>query len=135
MRILTLPITPELSGLTVKRLLRQELGLSSSLLKSLKWRENAILLNGNPVTVRAVAHEGDVLTADVSDPPAETPITPVCCPLDILWEDADLNTMTRPYEMSVDISGVQDLRIEMQGFDARLMSSGINVIFENAVLQ
>ena len=46
MRILTLPITPELSGLTVKRLLRQELGLSSSLLKSLKWRENAILLNG-----------------------------------------------------------------------------------------
>ena len=53
----------------------------------------------------------------------------------LLWEDADLNTMTRPYEMSVDISGVQDLRIEMQGFDARLMSSGINVIFENAVLQ
>ena len=62
MRILTLPITPALSGQTVKHLLRQELGLSSSLLKSLKWRENAILLNGSPVTVRAVAHEGDVLT-------------------------------------------------------------------------
>ena len=69
MRILTLPITPALSGLTVKQLLRQELRLSSSLLKSLKWRENAILLNGSPVTVRAAAYEGDVLTVDVSDPP------------------------------------------------------------------
>ena len=34
MRILSLPITPALSGQTVRHLLRQELGLSSSLLKS-----------------------------------------------------------------------------------------------------
>ena len=53
----------------------------------------------------------------------------------LLWEDEDLNTLTHPYEMSVDISGVNDLRIEIQGFDARLMTSGINVIFENAMLQ
>ena len=38
MRILTLPITPALSGLTVKQLLRQELRLSSYLVNSLKWR-------------------------------------------------------------------------------------------------
>ena len=96
MRILTLPITPELSGQTVRHLLRQELGLSSSLLKSLKWRENAILLNGSPVTVRAVAHEGDVLTADVSDPPAESPVVPVDYPLDILYEDEDLLLINKP---------------------------------------
>ena len=101
MRILTLPITPELSGLTVKRLLRQELGLSSSLLKSLKWRENAILLNGSPVTVRAMAHEGDVLTVDVSDPPAETPVVPVDYPLDVLWEDEDLLILNKPAGITV----------------------------------
>ena len=56
MRILRLTVTPELAGCSVGRLLRQEMHLSSSLLKSLKWRENAILLNGHPVTVRARRH-------------------------------------------------------------------------------
>ena len=123
MRILTLPITPELSGLTVKRLLRQELGLSSSLLKSLKWRENAILLNGNPVTVRAVAHEGDVLTADVSDPPAETPITPVCCPLDILWEDADLLILNKPAGITVHSAALTEETITVAGAVAHYLGS------------
>lgn len=102
MRILSLPITPALSGQTVRHLLRQELGLSSSLLKSLKWRENAILLNGRPVTVRAVAHEGDVLTVDVSDPPAETPVVPVDYPLDILCEDEDLLILNKPAGLATD---------------------------------
>ena len=101
MRILTLPITPELSGLTVKHLLRQELHLSSSLLKSLKWRESAILLNSHPVTVRTVAQLGDTLTVDVSDPPADSPIAPVDYPLDILWEDEDLLILNKPAGITV----------------------------------
>ena len=61
MRILRLTVTPNLAGCSVGRLLRQEMHLSSSLLKSLKWRENAILLNGHPVTVRAAVKPGDIL--------------------------------------------------------------------------
>ena len=60
MRILRLTVTPELAGCSVGRLLRQEMHLSSSLLKSLQWRENAILLNGHPVTVRAAVKPGDI---------------------------------------------------------------------------
>ena len=44
MRLLTLHIAEEMAGRKVGHLLRGELGLSSSLVKSLKWRENAILL-------------------------------------------------------------------------------------------
>ena len=115
MRILTLPITPELSGQTVRHLLRQELGLSSSLLKSLKWRENAILLNGSPVTVRAIAREGDVLTADVSDPPAESPVVPVDYPLDILWEDEDLLILNKPAGITVHSAALTEETVTVAG--------------------
>ena len=115
MRILTLPITPALSGLTVKQLLRQELRLSSSLLKSLKWRENAILLNGSPVTVRAVAREGDVLTVDVSDPPAHSDIVPVDYPLDILWEDEDLLILNKPAGITVHSAALTEETVTVAG--------------------
>ena len=115
MRILSLPITPALSGQTVRHLLRQELGLSSSLLKSLKWRENAILLNGSPVTVRAVAHAGDVLTVDVSDPPAESPVVPVDYPLDILWEDEDLLILNKPVGITVHSAALTEETVTVAG--------------------
>ena len=115
MRILSLPITPALSGQTVRHLLRQELGLSSSLLKSLKWRENAILLNGRPVTVRAVAHEGDVLTVDVSDPPAENPVIPVDYPLDVLWEDEDLLILNKPAGITVHSAALTEETVTVAG--------------------
>ena len=125
MRILTLPITPALSGLTVKQLLRQELHLSSSLLKSLKWRENAILLNGRPVTVRAVALAGDTLTVDVSDPPAaDSTIIPVDCPLDILWEDEDLLILNKPAGITVHAAALTEETVTIAGMVAHYLGSG-----------
>lgn len=124
MRILTLPITPALSGLTVKQLLRQELRLSSSLLKSLKWRENAILLNGSPVTVRAVAREGDVLTVDVSDPPAHSDIVPVDYPLDILWEDEDLLILNKPAGITVHSAALTEETVTIAGAVAHYLGGG-----------
>ena len=125
MRILTLPITPELSGQTVRHLLRQELGLSSSLLKSLKWRENAILLNGSPVTVRAIAREGDVLTADVSDPPAESPVVPVDYPLDILWEDEDLLILNKSAGITVHSAALTEETVTVAGAVAHYLGCDI----------
>ena len=59
MRILTYTVTPEEDGRMVKGILRGSLQLSYTLLKSLKWRENAILLNGQSVHVNAIVHAGD----------------------------------------------------------------------------
>ena len=124
MRILTLPITENLSGLTVKHLLRQELRLSSSLLKSLKWRDNAILLNGSPVTVRAVAHKGDLLTVDVSDPPSHSDIVPVDYPLDILWEDEDLLILNKPAGITVHSAALTDEIVTVAGAVAHYLGGG-----------
>lgn len=123
MRILSLPITPALSGLTVKHLLRQELGLSSSLLRSLKWREGAILLNGSPVTVRTIAREGDVLTADVTDPPAENSVVPVDYPLDILWEDEDLLILNKPAGITVHSAALTAETVTIAGAVAHYLGS------------
>ena len=102
MRILTYTAAAEDSGKKVRQLLRGELHLSYTLLKSLKWRENAILLNGQSCTVAAVVHEGDVLTVNVTDANALSEhITPVDYPLDILYEDDDLLVINKPAHISV----------------------------------
>ena len=124
MRILSLPITPVLSGQTVKQLLRRELGMSSSLLKSLKWRENAILLNGSPVTVHAVVSAGDLLSVDVSDPPAVSPVPPVDYPLDILWEDRDLLILNKPAGITVHSAALTEETVTVAGAVAHYLGGG-----------
>lgn len=102
MRILTLTVTAADSGKKVRQLLRGKLRLSYSLLKSLKWREGAILLNGQPCTVAAVVRPGDTLTVNVTDTNSLSQhITPVDYPLDILYEDDDLLVINKPAHISV----------------------------------
>ena len=102
MRILTYTAAADDSGKNVRQLLRGELHLSYTLLKSLKWRSGAILLNGQPCTVAAIVREGDVLTVNVSDTDTlSRHITPVDYPLDILYEDADLLILNKPAHIAV----------------------------------
>lgn len=67
MRILTYTVTPEEDGRMVKGILRGSLQLSYTLLKSLKWRENAILLNGQSVHVNTIVHAGDTVSVVLSE--------------------------------------------------------------------
>lgn len=53
----------------------------------------------------------------------------------LLWEDTKINTSSKPYEMSVDISEVTDLKIVMSGFPINLSWDHISVIFANVTLQ
>ena len=126
MRILRLTVTPNLAGCSVGRLLRQEMHLSSSLLKSLKWRENAILLNGHPVTVRAAVKPGDILTADISDvSPVSGTIVPVNYPLDILWEDEDLLILNKPAGIAVHSAALTEETVTVAGSVAHYLGNGV----------
>lgn len=97
MRILTYTVPPALEGRMVKDILRGELQLSYTLLKSLKWRENAILLNGQSVHVNARVRAGDIVSVALSEraprvdlyrESAEKP--------DIIYEDQDLLVLNKP---------------------------------------
>lgn len=125
MRVLTLSVTSALEGCTVGRLLRQELRLSSSLVKSLKWREGGILLNGRAVTVRTTVKTGDVLTADVGDVRTTSPhIAPVDYPLDILWEDEDLLILDKPAGIAVHAAALTAETITVAGAVAHYLGGG-----------
>ena len=91
-------------------LLRGELGISSTLLKTLKWREGAILLNGAGVHVNAVVRSGDTVTVVLSErAPRETDVAPLDIPLAIVYEDEDLLVLNKPaglamHPMSTDLA-------------------------------
>lgn len=97
MRILTYTVTPEEDGRMVKGILRGSLQLSYTLLKSLKWRENAILLNGQSVHVNTIVHAGDVVSVVLSE---RTPREDLYCANaakpDIVYEDDDLLVLNKP---------------------------------------
>lgn len=97
MRILTHTVLPEEDGRMVKGILRGSLQLSYTLLKSLKWRENAILLNGQSVHVNAIVHAGDVVSVALSE---RTPREDLYCENtaapDIVYEDEDLLVLNKP---------------------------------------
>ena len=96
-----IPIGRDLAGKTVKAALKGRLGLSSALLASLKRREGALLRNGVPVFVSAVLQEGDLLTVDLTDPPAARPTEPVPMALDILFEDEFLLILNKSAPLPV----------------------------------
>lgn len=97
MRILTHTVLPEEEGRMVKGILRGSLQLSYTLLKSLKWRENAILLNGQSVHVNAIVHAGDVVSVALFE---RTPREDLYCENtaapNIVYEDEDLLVLNKP---------------------------------------
>lgn len=97
MRILTYTVPPEEDGRMVKGILRGDLHLSYTLLKSLKWRENAILLNGQSVHVNAIVHTGDVVSVALSErAPREDLYCEHTARPNIVYEDDDLLVLNKP---------------------------------------
>ena len=116
MRLLTTLVTPADDGKKLKHLLRNRWHISSTLLKSLKWRDNAILLNGAPATVAAILHTGDVVTVDISDDGSLSEhIVPVDVPLDILYEDEDLLVLNKSAGIAVHSAALTEETVTVAG--------------------
>ena len=116
MRVLKLTVTAADDGKKVKQLMRGTLQISSSLLKSLKWREDAILLNGQRVTVATIVHTGDELTVNIDDDgEISQHITPVDFPLDILYEDDDLLILNKPAGIAVHSAALTEETVTVAG--------------------
>ena len=101
MRRLTLTVTPEQAGRTVRSLLRRELRMADGAIARVKTVPDGICLNGaHARTVDRVA-AGDTLTVRIDDKRSGGRFTPVAVPLDILYEDADLLALNKPAGMAV----------------------------------
>lgn len=92
-------ITAEDHGKPIRDYVRNTLRLSRAELTTLKKKEGGILVNGSPVTVRAILQEGDRLTLDRTDRCTADNVTPQDLPLAILYEDDDLIALNKPPHM------------------------------------
>ena len=101
MRTLTCAVAPERDGQPLRNILRGELRLSYTLLKSLKWRENAILLNGAPAHVNAVVHTGDAVTVHLTERREARVPAPCGLTLDVVYEDEDLLVINKPANIAM----------------------------------
>jgi len=116
LRILSYTVTKTDDGRKLKSILRGNMAISYGLLQSLKWRQGAILLNGEPCTVVQVVRAGDIVTVNVEDSaPVSEHITPVDYPLDILWEDADLLILNKPAGMAVHAAALTEETVTVAG--------------------
>lgn len=95
MRVLTAAVPEEYDGRPLRHFLRGGMKLSSTLLKSLKWREGAILLNGCAVHVNALTRTGDCVTVTLDERAAGT-TPPAALPLEVVWEDEDVLVLNKP---------------------------------------
>ena len=89
-------VTSELDGASVLYILRHELGLSSKMIKHLKFLEDGITVGGERVTVRHVLRAGDELLLNTEEREPDTPVAPVDLPLRIAYEDEDLIIPDKP---------------------------------------
>lgn len=97
MRILTYTATAADEGKPLRAILRGKLQLSYTLLKSLKWRENAILLNGQSVHVDVRVRAGDLVSVALSERAGRAAPSPAGSALpEIVYEDEDLLVVNKP---------------------------------------
>ena len=101
MRTLSYTVSAERDGVPLRNILRGELRLSYTLLKSLKWREGAILLNGAPAHVNAIVRMGDVVSVTLEERRAARELAPCALPLDIVYEDEDLLVINKPANVAM----------------------------------
>ena len=88
-----------IAGHTVLEVVKRELGISTKLLKHLKFREDGILVNGVRVTVRYVLSFGEVLSLAIEDETSGEKLLPVDLPLSIAYEDNDVVVPSKSAEM------------------------------------
>lgn len=100
-RTLTLTVSPEQAGRTVKSLLRRTFGISDGMLARLRQQPDGILCNGAPVRTIDRVQAGDEITVQVGDTRPGGRFAPMDVPLRILFEDDDLLVLDKPAGMAV----------------------------------
>ena len=89
------------TGKTIRSLLQNDLGFSSSILKKVKFSPGGITVNGEFRTVRYELTEGDVLNVKIEDVEEDVSpyIIPIDIPLEIIYSDDNYTVVNKPPHM------------------------------------
>ena len=97
-------IREEEAGRSVGFVLRRLLGLSERRIRSLKFTDNGVLLDGRPARTSDPVQAGQTLSVRLPDK-AKDVLLPSSFPLDILYEDSVLVAVNKPAELAVHPAG------------------------------
>ena len=96
MKKITQTVSGEYDGLKIPDFLKKALGLSVSLVKKVKF--GGVFINQTNVHMRAIVHEGDLVTVELPDEKSEN-IRAIDMPLDIVYEDDYIIAVNKPSGM------------------------------------
>ena len=89
----------ELSNeIKIRDYLKRYVGLSTSLIAKVKF--DNVILNGEPVHMRAIVKNGDTITINLPEEDSEN-IEPINIPIEILYEDEYIIAVNKPMNMPV----------------------------------
>ena len=94
--ILTFTVYGVEGEMKIRDYMTARLGFSASLIGIVKY--DNVLLNGNPVHMRAMVQNGDVITVNLPQEESEN-IEPIAIPLEIVYEDRYILAVNKPTNM------------------------------------
>ena len=89
-------IDKEADGKCIREFLLINVGISTAMLKHLKFIDDGILVGGKHVTVRHILREGEILSIKTEDSEASENIVPSDIEVDIAFEDGDAVVLDKP---------------------------------------
>ncbi len=92
-------IDEALAGECIRRVLQNELKLSTKMIKHLKYTPLGIAVDGKAVTVRHILKLGECLSLALEDSESSPALTPVDLLLEILYEDDDIVVPAKSADM------------------------------------
>ncbi len=92
-------ISDAFDGVSVLDFLRGELGMSTAMIKHLKFKDMGISVGGEHVTVRRVLRANDVLSLSTEDDSTPDKLLPCDLGLRIAYEDEDTVVPDKPHDM------------------------------------
>lgn len=93
---LTFHIHTDTENQSIHQFLRKHLEFSQAQIRSLKFRENGITVNGSKCRINYILKNRDVLKLTLEEETPDSHIVPLFKPLSILYEDEDVLVVNKP---------------------------------------
>lgn len=104
-KTLTFHIHTDVENQSIQQFLREHLGFSKSQIRSLKFRENGITVNGSRCRINYLLKNKDILALTLEGESSGSPIVPLFEPISILYEDDDVLVVNKPAGILVHPAG------------------------------
>lgn len=93
---LTFHIHTDTENQSIHQFLRKHLEFSQAQIRSLKFRENGITVNGSKCRINYILKNRDILKLTLEEETPDSHIVPLFKPLSILYEDEDVLVVNKP---------------------------------------